>query len=448
MLDRVLSFIVLFTALGMLSPSAEATANIQDSYYKHIPIATTSGHEEYPDIAFCPATSEYLIVYDANYVITGQRLDVFGSTIGDPFEISSETVDGGVMPVVACVKGDSEYFAIAWIIYKQTGVYHIQIQAVHGSYQPEPLSQLHGDPLIVPGNDSAELFPDIACSTDENTCLLVYQYMVDTMETRAQRIAVTESGVTFVGDPFNFPMEYPYQSYPVVSWNSLDDDYLVAWEQETNIVDHKGIGYAHVLGLEQGPGLNELQHAPAWLYIQAEDTRECFHPQVAHNPQTGKYLVIFTCDDSDSGADGEIILQRVDGTGTGLQGASVSFTNIGGFSAERILAADIWSVSRSSTESQFMIAAIPWQSMPTEFKWLYLLPIKGIYDPLSPDQLDGDSMLIRQADQLYPGGTGDPTSGRFILVDEEGTFAGPNDIYGYLFAPFVGRFPIIFNGVE
>ena len=51
-------------------------------------------------------------------------------------------------------------------------------------------------------------------------------------------------------------------------------------------------------------------------------------------------------------------------------------------------------------------------------------------------------MLVRQAGQLYPGGTGDPTSGRFILVSEEGTFTGPNDIYGYLFAPFVYRFSI------
>jgi hypothetical protein len=433
---------MLITTLGVLSPASTTATQIQDSYYKRIPIATTSGHEEYPDIATCPGSGEYLVVYDADFVITGQRLDGFGSLIGGPFEISSRTVDGGVYPRVACVKGDSEYFVIAWITDAETSLDNIQIQVVHGSSQPEPLPQLYGTPIIVPGADSAELYPELACSTDENGCLLAYQYMGDTMETRAQRLEVTESGVTFVGDTLNFPMENHYQSYPAVSWNSLDDNYLVVWEQTGNI------GYAHVFGEEQGPGLNELQHTPVLLFAPETGTRTCLYPRVAFNPQTGKYMVLFTCEESDTGADGEIVIQRVDGIGTGLQGAPVSFTNIGGIDAPRMIAADIWVVSRSSGETQFMIAACPWQSTPIDNMWLYLLPIKGSYDPASTIQSAGDSMLIWRGDQLNPSGTGDPTSGRFILVDEEGTYGGLNDIYGYLFAPYVERLPIIFNGVE
>jgi hypothetical protein len=435
MLGRFFSVVLIITMLGVYSPAVATNYQIQNNYYKRIPIATTAGDEEYPDIAYCPGSGEYLVVYDADYVITGQRLDEFGIPIGDPFEISSGTADSGIFPKADCVKGDSEYFVVAWITYAEITLDNIQIQAVHGSHQTAPLSQLHGSPIMVPTTVSEELYPEVACSTDENNCLLVYQYMGDTMESRAQRLEVIESGITFVGDTFNFLLDDEYQSYPAVSWNSLDDNYLIAWEQSGNI------GYVHVFGGEQGPGMDELQHAPAPLYI----TRGCRYPRVAHNPQTGKFMVVFTCEDSSGGDNDEIILQRVDGTGMGLQGAPVSFTHVGGTDEQGTIAADIWAVTRPSGESQFMIAVCSSQYTPSIYSWLFLLPIKGSYDPASTDQTDGESMLIWSGGEVYPGGAGDPMTGRFILVDEEGVWDGPNDLYAYLFAPYVNRFTVIFK---
>jgi hypothetical protein len=443
MLGRVFSIILLSTTLGILAPAEVITAQNQSHFQKRIPIANLAGNEEYPDIAYCPGVDAFLVVYDNDYIITGQRLDGTGSPVGDPFQISSPSSGGGLAPVAACAEGASSYFVVTWMA--DGDFDDIQVQAVHASAQAEPASQLFGAPITVGDPDNPDMYPRLACSNIDLHCLLLRIDISAGFVITAQRLAMTESGIALLGDEFTFPADISPDLSSTVSWNSLDKNYLVVWQRNTDIINQYDITYTHVYEEEQGPGMNEMQHEPVLLFVPDEDTRTCHYPLTSYNSQTGKFMVVFSCDEISSADDPEIIIQRVDGTGTGLQGGPVRFTDMGAIHGPYMIAGDIWSIKESNGDSQYMIAALTWQSSPTHNEWLYLLPIKGVYDPSSPDQLDGEVMLLKEAGYLYPSGTSNTSNGRSILTVEEGSFYGPNDIYGYLFPPFLYHLPLIYK---
>jgi len=226
------------------------------------------------------------------------------------------------------------------------------------------------------------------------------------------------------------------------AWNSLDENYLVTWEQATDNPNSHGIAFTHVFAGEQGNGENELEHPPLWLFEPADAERTCDRPLAAFNSLTGKFLVVFDCRDFFPPGDHELTLQRIDGTGTGLQGARVTLTSIAGIEDADLLDYDLGFNRFNNTESRFIIAldAIS-QDSPVEN--LSLIPVKGAYDPASSDQLDGSSLPLVKGEDLTPNGTGNSTTGAYLLTVGQASAADGGNIFGYWLLPNGYHFPLI-----
>jgi hypothetical protein len=446
MMGRILSFIVLITTLGVLSPTGSTTAAEQLSPYKHFTIANTSGIEIDPDIAYCPGSGIDLVVYEKDGQIIGQRLNGNGTLIGSPFEISSLLDGEAHISQVDCIAGDPSYFVVSWLLYSVILQWDVQVQAVHGSPQSEPSSQLFGNRLTIEGEGWGFTSPQIACSAVSQNCLLTYTYYGAEAMILARRLEMTDTGIGFLGDEFDFPLSGHWQQSNSVYWNSLDDNYLVLWTEAKWINNNMyHIGFTHVFAEEQGPGMNELQHLPDWLFITGDIQRSCGDPRAAFNPQTGKFLVMFQCSNAEFYDHLELYVQRVDGVGPGKQGSPVQYLNLGDLQTADYVNFDMWISRKPSGENRFMIAMATDTIINNPQGKLYIFAVKGNYDPYSSDQLDSSITKLGEADSYSPAGIRDPLTGRSILVTGDGDWDEPSDIYGYLFAPFVGRFPIIFN---
>jgi hypothetical protein len=429
MLGRVFSFIILISTLGILAAGSDSAEPILDSFQKRIPIANTEVMEDFPGIAFCPATGQYLVVFIKESVITGQRLDALGNLMGAPFAISSHASFPGYWPVVACAGGSSSHFVVAWL--REGAYFDILIQAVHANPQVEPDSQLLGGPISTGGYYQ---FPSLDCSDIEPTCLLLRNEFEVPYQIIAQRLEVTESGAAFLGDSFQLPYIVDSTSVSVVAWNSLDQNYLVVWQ-----LDGTQMAFTHVHAAEQGPEADEIQHFQTILFEPGAG-RFCNWPAAAFNSATGKFLVAFTCKDSDDGGNPELILRRVDGTGTGMQGDPVRLSNLGGAPNYPFSFLDVWTVNRGS---QFVVSVETTEMNLPQDQLLFLIPVLGAYDPGSPDQSAGQTVLFQKNDRLMAVGAGDPATGRAILALAE--FSPEPNVFGYLFAPYVYRLTQIYK---
>ncbi|GEM_PF-4049789 len=445
MFGRILTIILLFGMVGVNSPAAATTTQNQLVFIKHFPIANTTGYEHTPDIASCSGSDEYLVVYEKDGQIIGQRLVENGTLIQEPFEISSLTDGVAHIPRVDCIPGDPSFYVVTWLLYSVTHHWDVQIQAIHGNHQAEPASQIFGSRVTLEGGDWGLTTPEIACSATAVNCLLTFTYDGPEVEVLAQRLQVTEDGIGFLGDEFDFPMTGGDQQYTSVTWNSLDDNYLVTWHEETGISNRYGIAFTHVYAEEQGPGMNELQHTTTWLFVPLENTRSCMGSLAAFNPQTDRFLVLFSCSNVDWDDDPDLFIQRVDGSGSGLQGPPVQYLDLGDLSTANLTHYDMWITNMPDDQYRYVIALSTCTIINTPKAKLFIFEVMGSYDPASPDQLVGSVMQLGEADDFSPAGIGNPSTRRSMLVTDDGAWDGPSDIHGYLFAPYIVIFPIVFN---
>jgi hypothetical protein len=300
--------------------------------------------------------------------------------------------------------------------------------------------------INTPGTLWGVTTPEIACSATSLTCLVAYTYDGPDVQIIGQRFEVTGTGIAFLGDEFLFPMTGRWQQFTSVTWNSIDDNYLVTWQEETGIRNRYGIAFTHVYAQEQGPGLDELQHPATWLYRSMPTNRSCLDSRGAFNPQTDMFLVIFYCASSDLDEDPDLFIQRVSGIGTDLQGAPVRYQNIGDLLTSDAAFYDVWFLQAPEGEDHFMVGlATHTHSLVPQSK-LFLFAIKGSYDPDSLDQLTGTITKLGEADNFLPRGISDQMSGRSVLAASDGRWSVSSDIYGYLIAPYIYIFPIISKG--
>ena len=77
------------------------------------------------------------------------------------------------------------------------------------------------------------MLPRVACSDQDPTCLLTYIDNELEVVVRAQRIQLTESGLALLGDNFTFSASGNTRFYAIPVYNTIDDNYLVTWSEET-----------------------------------------------------------------------------------------------------------------------------------------------------------------------------------------------------------------------
>jgi hypothetical protein len=124
-MGRILSIFLLITMLGVLSTTAGTTAQNQPSVYKRVIIANTIAVETFPDIASCPGSGGYLVVFEQGSQIIGQRLNKSGDLLGSAFEISATQNGYYFVPKVDCLQTDPDYYIVTWLYSENTAIWDI-----------------------------------------------------------------------------------------------------------------------------------------------------------------------------------------------------------------------------------------------------------------------------------------------------------------------------------
>jgi hypothetical protein len=159
--------------------------------------------ESTPKVALC-AHNQYLVVYEKDGEIYGQRLDDDGDLLGSAFAISGDSYPEA-NPDVTC---DWIYntFIVVWDhdYAGQHTNYDIRAQAVHGSHQASG-SQLRGSMIAVSQDQPQdERYPAIACNSNDNTCLVAFEYSdAGSYDIYGQRVYVGSSGYGTEGERFS-----------------------------------------------------------------------------------------------------------------------------------------------------------------------------------------------------------------------------------------------------
>lgn len=417
-----------------------------------INVAVNNNYDETnPAVALC-AYDQYLVVYEYNGNIYGQRLTSVGAVVGSAFVI----FDGSYSAFEPDVSCDWTYnrFIVVWTYdyYGDGTDYDIRSQGVYGGHQTSG-SQLSGSMLsvAVEGGGVDEQDPAIACNGDDWTCLVVYRRSGTSDDIYARRVSVGASGIS---SPYaSFPLGNDpavTETSPAVAWGGADNNFLVVWsvwyDATAPTADHYRVVFRHVHDTHQAG--DQFQHGPIWLISPGSRDRNQTIPVVAYNRNTRQYLVLFQYDYNGNGSDYDIVALRIAGTGAAYIGSNfpvassvshetsstVAFSggpeNLPGFGGNQFLVSYLYS-SGSTSES------------------LYVQGIKGAYDT-GGDQRDGAAQVISTivGSGWYfqlPDVTGSVNNGRYLLVWQSHTGGwNPDDnIFGRLIAPHGVYLPLI-----
>lgn len=416
-----------------------------------IQIATTSAWETNPAVAMCPTFDQYLVVYEREGDIYGQRLNSSGGLLGAAFVIYNGS-NSAHDPDVSCEAAHNQY-VVTWTYDYGTSDSDIKAQAVYGSHQSTG-SQLVGSVINVASATLNEKNSAIACNGTDHNCLVVYENDAGADKSvYAQRLSVGVSGISKLGTSFDFASPMP-QYQPDVAWNGVSNNFLVVW-QETYVTpsNHYRIFFAHVHSVDQGAG-EERQHGNTFLVNPGKWDCNQVAPAVAHNRATGWFLVTFQFDYyCDGGSHYDILAQRVSATGQGVAQLDPFWAAWGNASS-----ADPAVAYRGGAEpygvdaNQFLVTYL---SYTDNVYAIHGQVLKGTHDPsVSDEQNDGGS--IQQIDRIsLPGWylarsnvTGSVNNGRYLTVWEYGSggIAPDKDVLGrifmvpfYLFLPSIVR---------
>ena len=156
-----------------------------------INVAITGNDESDPAVALC-ASNRYLAVYERGNQIYGQRMDSQGALLSDAFLVS-DGFNPDSRPDVAC-EWTNDYFVVVWESAYSGSDDDIRAQAVYGDHQVG--SQLRGSSIYVAWSVNNERNPAVACNSDDQTCLVAYEYRVGTThDICGRRVEVSGAGL-------------------------------------------------------------------------------------------------------------------------------------------------------------------------------------------------------------------------------------------------------------
>ena len=306
------------------------------------------------DLAYNSTTNEYLVVFSTN-IFDGNGWEVYarrvnavsGEVIGAEVRISDMGPDGSndysaYEPAVAYNSTRDEYLVV-WegddnIAPLVDGEYEIFGQRVSGQTgQPVGANDFRLSSMGPNGDVSYDASrTDVAWNATNNEYLVVWDGAgdiaigADDIEIYAQRVDGTtgaelggDERISFMWDPDGFD-DALYDAYlPAVAWNSLNNQYLVAWSGDSasgSLVD----GEYEIWGQRlDGPTGDEVE-ADFRISDMGPDGDAAFdsdNPDVAYNSTDNQYLVVWQGDDN-SGTlvdnEDEIFGQRLSALGEAL----------------------------------------------------------------------------------------------------------------------------------
>jgi len=304
----------IFVLIGVFGPGAiqavtagRATVAVSTSYLDAppIPVADLLVNEEEPEAAYNILDDEYLVVYERQGVIIGQRLSPSGELVQDAFEISDSA--GNKHPSVAYNLSTQSY-VVAWED-EESGDINIWARSVAGIHQTIG-DQFYSPPYDVTSSTTDQTNPSIACNINESSCLVVFEYhrTASYYEIHAERVNVGVSPIVSDGDTIVIEFEdFISHENPDVVWGEAEGNFLVTWIRED-----AGVGdvwFARVYDTEQGNFADEFVTSSSVLYSGFSNDQR--NQEAAYEPNTGEYLVVF---DYDSGPNNDIWGIRVPGS--------------------------------------------------------------------------------------------------------------------------------------
>jgi hypothetical protein len=424
-----------------LAEAADPAPTAINPYGGQIEIAVTGDAESDPAVALC-ASNQYLAVYRRGGDIFGQRLTTSGELLGSAFLVSG----GGLAssnPDLAC-EWSTDTFVVVWEAEYLPSDHDIQAQGVHGAHQSSG-SQLRGAIIDVIASNLDERNPALACNSDDQTCLAVYE-REDGGDTyiHGRRIEVSASApvltVPFAAIEIS---TLSTESNPDVAWAGSDDQFAVVWQhwQEglvppgPHLLIYRLMWDTHQAGIQwQQPDYGLIYGTCGWSHDQAE-------PAIAFSRGAEEYLVAFQYDRSGDGANHDIAALRLypdgsrfcpfylDETGFDERAPTVAYSGGPEHMTDR------------HGNPQFLVAYSREEPGTTV---LYAQGVKDRDDAFG-FQLDGDAQELDRVPS-HPGGgitapdvTGSAYSGRYLVAWQRNPAA---DILGHLAAPYGGVFSI------
>ena len=280
----------------LLSPRAISDINVY--------VAVENGvSERDPAVAVCQS-NQYLVVYEREGDIYGQRVTPSGALVEGAFIIFDGNYNAHD-PAVACNWHNSDgVFVVVWSYdyYGDGSDYDIWGRLVRQNANIGE-DETIGDPIAISQDASGvqETRPTVACNSDDDTCLVLFEYSGSgSGDIYGQRLNPNTGVLLLEGDRFQIPDYVSLaEGSPDVTWNSANSRFVVAWQSQINTMDyHNRILYTHIYDTEQGAGVNETYGSSYLLYNpgSGEDNYNAEHiyPSVAINPNNGIYMISFT----------------------------------------------------------------------------------------------------------------------------------------------------------
>ena len=268
------------TALGTLGEIIHFTDN--------------SKNEWSPAVAHC-ASDQYLVVYDRDGEIYGQRLSAVGELLGEEISITDNIYyqSPSSHPDVAC-DFYRDIFVVTWQYdFSNTGTdYDIHARALYGKRLPNG-EEFFDIELKVAEDVGAETNPTIACNSDDHNCLVVYEHSgTGAGDIYGRRISIAATEMTPLDEAFNVSLAFDGNSYlvnerePDIVWSGYRDEYMLVWSYDFG--DRYQIVHAAVHDTQKaGP-----QYKPG-VYPLFGNQGGQSNPVVAYSCRSDEYLVAF-----------------------------------------------------------------------------------------------------------------------------------------------------------
>lgn len=268
---------------------------------------------------------EVLVVYELDEDIYGHRLDPDGNKVGTRFRISR----GGSLasnPDVA-FEASTGQFVVAWEYDSPvTNTVDWTVIVVHGVHNPSG-SQLASGPSDFGSPAYDELIPAVACNREAASCLVAGTRFTTRGMVIGQRFNISPSNISQDGDAIEI-CDATYHNINVdIAFGGVTGypAYLVAWARQMNNPDATLHAiYTHVHGAEQGLGIDELIHAPAYITppgTAPSHANDQMFPSVAYNPIHQQFLIAYQYDYTGDMSDYDLYGQHVQGYWSGLVGS-------------------------------------------------------------------------------------------------------------------------------
>ena len=255
-----------------------------------IAVADLLVNEEAPEAAHNILDDEFLVVYERQGVIIGQRMSSSGELLYDPFSISDS--GGNEHPSVA-FNPLTQSYVVAWEDDEggQVDIWAISVAGTHQSVG----DQFFSTPYAVTNSTTDQTRPSIACNMTDSSCLIVYEYHQTSSfyEIHAARVSVGATTISSDGAMFFLIAFNDFISHedPDVVWGDDEGNYLVTWVREDGGIG--AIWYARIYDTDQGLS-SEIMTSPAALWPGLSNDQ--LNQDAAYDPSQGEYLVVFEYD--------------------------------------------------------------------------------------------------------------------------------------------------------